>query len=358
MSKFKDWLKKNAVNFIAVFVIISSVYIILKPKTYHIDVSLVYQNATSGLNPNGSKYNPYLMLSDNVLEPVEEELGVDLKDKVWLRPSNYNRGKTISTEYRLNCKGLKNCPVVLEKITESYSNYFEKHFTINRDILTYNDLDEDYDYVIVSEYLEKEAEKLTSFVNKRVKENSSWYTDDEAVGNFQNLLEYGKNIIDVDIHNLKTYLTENGISKNPEELSGIIDYRNRLLSLDKAKYDAQYLNRRQAITLYDPTLFPTISVPSVRGGEYYVTTTKTGLDYIYDAAALFSESSYSLQRSISDNKLITRNMKVSSSDEQAEEMIQNIIEKLKSYAELIESVDETFVEETKTKYLEFSEVSR
>lgn len=332
-------------------------FLLLRPMVYSMQVSLVYQNASNGLNPNGSRYNPYLMLSDEVLDPIEKKYGVELEENMWLRPANRSAGATISTEYTLQCKGLSECPAILEDVADSYSEYFEKNFTINRDILDIYELPNEYDYIIEANFLEKEANKLTSFVNKRWKDNSSWYSNSsEGFANFANLLEYGKNIIDVDIRNLKTYLTENGISKDADNLSDIIEYRNRLLTIDKSKAEAQYNNRREAITLYDPTLFPTISVPSINDGEYYVTTTKTGLDYIYEDAALFSDTAYQLQTTISSNALISRNMKDSAEDPVAERMINEIYEKLSEYSKMIEETDNRFIYETRPKYLEFSEV--
>lgn len=358
MKKILSFIKKHLIlTAVIVAVLFGALFFTFHKKTYSMNVSLVYQNASSGLNPNGSRYNPYLILSDEVLGKVEEEIDVDFKDAVWLRPSSRTAGSLVSTEYTLHCRGLSECPAILEKIADSYNEYFESHYTLNKDILSIDELPENYDYIIEANFLEKEANKLVSFVNKRAKENGSWFSNGNGeFSNFANLLEYGKNIIDVDIHNLKTYLTENGVSKDTESLKGIIEYRNRLLMIDKQKAEAQYSNRREAITLYDPTLFPTISVPSISGGEYYVTTTKTGLDYIYEDAATFSSSAYQLQTTISDNVLISRNMKTSAADPTAEEMIKDIYDKLLNYSNSIEETDNRFIEETKPKYIEFSEV--
>lgn len=327
-------------------------------KPYSMKFSLLYQEASDGLNPNGTRYSPYLMLSDEVLSPVAEKHGEEVKDHLWIRPSDKTKGLSVSTEYTVYCKGSDACPVILKDLAESYTNYFETHYTMNDSILRYEDPDKELDYIEVADYLEKETNELNAFITKQIKKDGSWYAKNGE--NYQDLLAYGDNILNIDIANLRAYITENGISKNAEETKQAYEYRNLLLSNDKKKAEGQYKNRKEAIKLYDPTLFPTISVPSINtaSGEYYVTTTKTGLDYIYDAASVFSDNAYKLQLSISNNGLVTRNMKKSGESETADKMIEEIKVKINSLIERTQKLDEEYKTDKRTQYLMFGEVER
>ena len=336
-------------------------YRIISGRIWSMQMSLLYQEASNGLNPNGTRYNPYLILSDEVIGQAEKKLGYKIRDNVWIRPSASTKGGSIAAEYTINCSKLESCPAVLEAVAESYTDYFETHYTMNDSILSYEEPDKELDYIEISDYLEKEISKITSFITKQIKKDGTWYADDGT--NYQDLLEYGENILNIDLANYRAYITENGISKNANALSEAYAYRNLLLDIDKQTAEAQYKNRRDAITLYDPTLFPTISVPSVKNGEYYVTTTKTGLDYIYDAASSFSETAYKLQRSISQNELVIRNMNASQNTDEAkkaeaDQKISGMEQKIKFLISRTKQLDEEYKKDKRTQYLMFGEVEK
>lgn len=355
----KDYVSKHKVKSalaILVILVVSgiAVYIKVKSRNYSMNVSLVYQDASNGKNPNGTRYDPYLILSDEVLDPVEKELGFEVDDKVWIRPAGNTKGESIATEYTLYCKDTDSCPVVLIKIAENYTKYFETHYTMNDSILKYESPDKKLDYIEITDYLEKETNKITTFISKQLKKDDSWYADDGS--NYQDLLEYGENILKIDIANLRAYITETGITENPETIRQSFEYRNLLLDIDRKNLKSQYENRKTAIELYDPTLFPTISVPSVTTGEYYVTTTKTGLDYIYDAASVFSEEAYKLQKTISKNELVVRNMKEINYGTKTEQKIQEIERKINYLIEQTKALDEKYKKNKRTQYLVFGEI--
>ena len=325
-----------------------------RPVEYTMTLSLVYQNASSGLTPSGTRYDPYLIVSDEIISPIEDEMGIDLNDKIWIRSSPDTKGKSIAAEYVIHCRGLENGDEVLEKIAANYTDYFETHYTMNDSILEYKRPDKLLDYIEMTDYLEAKTSKITTFITKQIKLDESWCTADGA--NYQDLLEYGENILDIDIYNLRTFITQNGITKSATDIKNIYQYKNLLLEMDKQKAQQQYENRRTSIEMYDPTLFPTISVPSIKNGEYYVTTTKTGLDYIYDAASSFSESAYKLQTSISKNELTTKNIHFSGYNAEAEQRIRDIESKITQLIENTKKMDSEYKESKRTKYLIFGEV--
>lgn len=319
-------------------------------------VSLIYQEASDGLTPAGGRYDPYLMISDEIIGPIEEELGEELDGKVWIRASSKSEGKSIATEYVLHCKGAEDGEKVLQMIAERYNAYFLAHYTMNDSVLHYESQERSVDYIETSDYMEAELRKITSFLTKQIKEDGSWRAKDGTT--YHDLLRRAQNILDVDIYNFRAYITENGITKNVTLVKSEYRYRNMLLEMDREKAEEQYKNRVKAIELYDPTLFPTISVPSIKNGEYYVTTTKTGLDYIYDAASSFSESAYKLQMSKSKNDMTVQNMSLSQKSEEAETQINEIEGKITRLIEDIKAVNEEYMESTKTSYLVFGEVQR
>ena len=48
-------------------------------------ISLTYQEAANGLNPNETRFNPYSILSNEIVSKAEIELGFTLdKEELWL----------------------------------------------------------------------------------------------------------------------------------------------------------------------------------------------------------------------------------------------------------------------------------
>lgn len=296
-------------------------------KTVNARISLTYQEAAIGLNPNGTRFNPYFIISEEVLKKAEEKLGYEINtSNIWISfPSTTNK-TSYTTDFYINYNGDHDGAEVLQAVASSWAQLFEEKYTYNNSSVIYNEPSEDTDYIYLVTWLSNEASEISSYAKKRMKENNTWNDDGTT---FRTIYDSAQNLIDVEIENFKTFIVQNGVSKDASSLINSMAYKDRLLSDKKQNFEAQYQNRRDAITLYDPTLFPTISVPSISSGTYYITTTKTGLDYIYDAAASASSSSLATQRMIREDELLVANMSDDSSDTANLEMANQMYEKLK-----------------------------
>lgn len=308
-------------------------------------VSLTYQEAADGLNPNGTRFNPYLMVSEDVINQTEEKLGVTIdQEDLWLSFPQITNKSNYTTDFYVNYKGPYNKKEVLETVVTIWANLFEENYTYNNSSVLYTDSNEDTDYIYLVTWLTNEANEIASYAKTRMKEDNVYSLNGIT---FKNIYDSANNIIDVDIENFKTYITTNGVSNDTVALVNSITYKDRLLSDKKTNYEAQYQNRRGAISLYDMTLFPTISVPSVSNGIYYITTTKTGLDYIYDAAANASSNSLSTQRMISDDQLLIANMDEENGTntevlKQATNLYKQLKEQISSLGKQLKELDDSY----------------
>ena len=310
-------------------------------KTVNARISLTYQEAANGLNPNGTRFNPYFIISEEVLKKAEEKLGYEINtSNIWISfPSTTNK-TSYTTDFYINYNGDHDGTEVLQAVASSWAQLFEEKYTYNNSSVIYNEPSEDTDYIYLVTWLSNEASEISSYAKKRMKENNTWNDDGTT---FRTIYDSAQNLIDVEIENFKTFIVQNGVSKDASSLINSMAYKDRLLSDKKQNFEAQYQNRRDAITLYDPTLFPTISVPSISSGTYYITTTKTGLDYIYDAAASASSSSLATQRMIREDELLVANMDVNSSNtanlEVAEQMYEKLKDSIQSLGEKLQDLD-------------------
>lgn len=272
-------------------------------QTHTAVISLAYQSASRGLYPDGMRCDPYLATSEEVLGAAEDSLGYKIsRESIWVRPSYTGRGATYATDYTITYQGADTA--VLPAVVRAWESAFAAHTGANRSVTAYEAHPANMDYLDIASWLEKETEQIRYAANQRLKEDRTWAPDDAETMTYADIVSAAENIKSTSISNLRTYIVQNGISKDPETLENTIAYRNRELQKRKDQTDAQYRNRLKAIALYDSTLFPTISVPSISNGTYYVTTTRTGLDYIYDAAQEFLNNSLSIQKTITENELL------------------------------------------------------
>lgn len=310
-------------------------------------ISLAYQDASRGLYPDGTRIDAYLATSEDVLGAAEEALGYKIpRESIWVRPSYTGKGATYATDYTITYDGAHG-DEVLSAVVNAWENAFFAHTGTNRSVIAYESYPADMDYLDIASWLEKEAGQIRYAANQRLKENKAWTPKDNSMS-YADIVSAADNLQNVTIANLRTYIVQNGISKDPETLANTIAYRNRELQKRKAMADAQYHNRLKAIALYDSTLFPTISVPSISSGTYYVTTTKTGLDYIYESAQEFLDASLSIQKTITENNLLLANSVTNPSEKQINEltsMVQSIEKQIRDLAEKTTETDQLYEKE-------------
>lgn len=311
-------------------------------------ISLTYEGASKGLNPNGTRFDPYLMISKNVVKKAEKSLGKDIDtSKLWVGLPTNSSSDSTATDYYLYYSG-SDGENVLNAVVDAWGNMFENTYTESTASTDYEEFEDDTDYIYIADWIENEANQISSYAKTRLKKDNVWKSSDGI--SYQSLYDEIQNFINVDIADYRTYIIQNGITKDADALKQTIAYKDRLLQMKKDNYDAQYDNRREAITLYDPTLFPTISVPSISSGTYYITTTKTGLDYIYDAASVASSNSLDIQKTLSNDKLLIANMSGNNSSKEADEMVENLEKKINELSAKLQNTDTEYQETEEEPY--------
>jgi len=320
-------------------------------------ISLRYQNASSGLAPDGTFFDMYEAVSDDVMETAAEELGEDpekIQGSISIRPSGASAGQTVSSDYIMSYRG-ENGKKVLEAVCSAYETYFRKKHLLTADSVEYEacSFGKGSDPMAYAEYLENEADRFIGFLDTRIKEDDGWKPDEGP--SLQTLKGGLDTVKDTEIAQLKT-LIENSTAGSGEAAS--MKYTISVLEDQKKRADSSYEVRREAITLYDSKLFPTVSVPSVtsKDGEYYISTTKTGLDDIYEAAKYFLDASTSIRKDISARKIVLskRQEAKSSNEDRIEEKVQDIEQDLKEAAEKIRTADAEFLKDHAGKLMEAS----
>ena len=192
-------------------------------EQYSMIISLNYEIASKGLNPNNTRYNSYEIKSEEVLKDVIERLKVsdrltvsELSDSIEI--DNVSKKEDyILTDYVVRYERNPkiediNPEIVLSTLFDSYYDYFVRNYTTNNQILAYDEPDKDNcDYLNLIDKMEVEVNQIQNYINDRMKENVSLFSDGTSES-YQSLMERAENLKSVDLKNLRNEIIENGVT--------------------------------------------------------------------------------------------------------------------------------------------------
>ena len=192
-------------------------------EQYSMIISLNYEIASKGLNPNNTRYNSYEIKSEEVLKDVIERLKVsdrltvsELSDSIEI--DNVSKKEDyILTDYVVRYERNPkiediNPEIVLSTLFDSYYDYFLRNYTTNNQILAYDEPDKDNcDYLNLIDKMEVEVNQIQNYINDRMKENVSLFSDGTSES-YQSLMERAENLKSVDLKNLRNEIIENGVT--------------------------------------------------------------------------------------------------------------------------------------------------
>lgn len=320
MKMIKELLKKNckkiagygkkriAIALSAVFVLSLIMTVYTGIKTSYIDymiVTLNYEGAKKGLNPDGSRFQIADIKSDKVLKDAINKLGdnslsvddihdrISIDSKMPLSAIEKTSSAIASgTNYRYNPSefdiyysqkkklGKNNTVAFLHALSEAYNEYFLNKYSEKNIILEFEMTDEfkEYDYYEKKRVLTEKINSMISYLGKHQEESPTFRAT--ATGySFENLTNMLINLRDQDLDKLEAYIVQNKVSS---DRGGFIRKQEYLIEKSMLRYNSNMQSAeitRQALELYDPYITGIAFIPSVDGNdEYYMSRTKTGLD--------------------------------------------------------------------------------
>ncbi|MCF0132273.1 MAG: hypothetical protein HUJ72_00250 [Blautia sp.] len=264
-------------------------------------ITLNYAEATSGLNPDNSRFNPSFVTSDEVLETAISRAGLpnvtaqDLKNSLSVQSTlggMYYSAKEdyrIATQYYLvfqktdETKHLDPVTVV-NTVAEVYNEKFIGKYSDNYSVLTVDaSALASLDYLDAVEHLDKEAERLYQYMLSC--NSSNWGFVSSTGESFETIGKKISNFQDVQLEKLNSYILTNGLSRNANQYISRLEYENRLLNVNYQKNVSSYNIRLDTIDMYDEELARIVLVPTEdQSGEFYMSQTQIGVDYFADEA--------------------------------------------------------------------------
>ena len=343
-------------------------------------LSLNYEEASKGQNPNLTRYNVYELKSDRVMERVISNAGLqdvltptELSEHIDIAENS--SGKTIdpndsstyyistsyTVSYRMN-REIKNISVddMMTLICKSYNDMFHEEYVGTKSVLKYDLGDiEGKEYIEIAKLFTNKSDQMLRYIQQRIEENAT-YRSDITGQSFQTIKKMIQNVQNYSIKKYSAFVLESGLSRNKDHYIRTLNYKNDMLNINYQKFMIDYNVRKQQVQDYDSAMIGTVMVPSINEKqEYYRSRTNTGTDYLTKEADYSLSQGNAVDRDIIDNNDIIAKVNASTADEgsykKADELIKTVDEELKQVANTADTTDKEYIKHTTKDYLTFTE---
>lgn len=343
-------------------------------------LSLNYEEASKGQNPNLTRYNVYELKSDRVMERVISNAGLqdvltptELSEHIDIAENS--SGKTIdpndsstyyistsyTVSYRMN-REIKNISVddMMTLICKSYNDMFHEEYVGTKSVLKYDLGDiEGKEYIEIAKLFTNKSDQMLRYIQQRIEENAT-YRSEITGQSFQTIKKMIQNVQNYSIKKYSAFVLESGLSRNKDHYIRTLNYKNDMLNINYQKFMIDYNVRKQQVQDYDSAMIGTVMVPSINEKqEYYMSRTNTGTDYLTKEADYSLSQGNAVDRDIIDNNDIIAKVNASTADEEsykkADELIKTVYEELKQVANTADTTDKEYIKHTTKDYLTFTE---
>lgn len=236
-------------------------------------ISYNFNEISDGLNPDGSKFNPNLISSNEVLNSVIKSIAIDNKD---LNAMNIREQLTItpiipsyirtkikseleqginssfnSSNYEVTLKtiiDLETTKKILQTLVIEYGNYYSKRYA-QSDLIPSAKLDNKYEY---KDYLDITKSNLNSIEQIIKSKKDQGYVSKQSGISFSNILSRINLIREVDFTKIDQYITMEGAHRNKNDVLREINYEKEKLENEKQKKLNEVEALNKVLKIYKP----------------------------------------------------------------------------------------------------------
>lgn len=330
-------------------------------------VSLNYTEASKAQNSNGTRFEMAEILDNAVIARAIEKGGFtdvtvrDLKKCLSVEPtvqgnSLSEAGYHISTEFRITYTANKNTAGldagnVVQLVGDAFKEFYISKYADDFSVMNFTAEKDDEagrsDYLDIVTYLQKQSQIITNYMYGMADKNSSFVSSDGET--FYSIASKVANLNTEQIeNNIKAYITQNGISKDPAEYIERLAYKNTLLDYDAKRARSSFNTRNTAVGMYAEEMTRVVLVPTWDdAAEFYMGRTKVGIDELSVEAESYSKQSEEYYKQINtNNDLITRLSQSSAFGRNAslDRMIDEVESELEKYAACATRISQEYSE--------------
>ncbi len=350
-----------------------------------------FPEIASGNNPDGSPFDIYDFVSDEVLEAACEKLDnrVDvntLKAHLWVDgstsrqsfnavrqnildgvenfsyfPSSYTLSYSIVSD-TIKATGpinvvkavigqiaLPSKTKILNAVAESYTEYYEEKYVNTGDSLTIDWEDtENLDHFNRVTGIRSIINRMSRYLSEQYDQDATFVSESgESFGDLSTELSIINN---VDVANYESFIVQNGITSDRDRL--LKQLRNVSIK-NNEQYDrsvAEHNVMLEGIEMYDPNTTRVVFIPSLdEQNEFYMNRTQIGIDYLTDRAEGAKHTADDAINTVSRyDTLIDHFSSGSGNNElllaEAEELYNGIVNKLNEFSERAIAVNNEYID--------------
>ena len=378
MLKLRVWILVP----LAVIVCAAALYFLYQSgNTATAEISLNYEEAANGLNPNSTRFNSYNIASTEVVKNTLRYCGIDpetadvdgLCNAITVSSTNNKAFSEddfyISTTFKVKLKKPRSIKGVrtedlLKFLCKAYKDDFYSKYTENRATLAFDiDVFNDKEYLEIADLLDLKAQLIRKYLSTRVKQNKA-FIESESNETFKSLLQKAEDIRDYDISKYRIFVIAAGCSDDKARFLTSLAYVNHLKEISYDKDMAAYTVHNEGIKMYDDAMISVVMIPSIDEAKrsYYMSKTKTGMDYIASRADNYLATAQETAKEITVNQDTMAKMSAGTNTrgnlQKANQMLLDIRGKLSDLSDQVETVDKAYIKYKTKDYLTFKMVKQ
>lgn len=314
------------IGFVVVFAIccLSAVFQMVNSRSIIITINSA--SVAKGQNPDGSAFDIYEILSDQVLEAASQKLDgkisaaelkghlsvsdaliaetnrqlkqsiLDGQDENTYFPTVYRvtyetvpdgtGAAGIGAQIRAIFRGsARSMDRILEAVAQSYQEvYAASYLTYDSMFVIDWDSIDTLDYYNRAEALRTESTRILRFLQDKANETSIAGSSSEQL-TYSDMSNDLWQLIRVDIENHQAYIIQNSITKSRKELLRQFRYMEEIYKEEKERKTEAYLILDEAVDMYDSSTTKVVFIPALdQDNSFYMNRTKVGLDYLVESA--------------------------------------------------------------------------
>lgn len=378
--------KKNKNLFFKIFIfilIIASLvggfmgYIYMSDKNDEATVimTLNYENSSSGLNPDSSKFNLRFFKCDEVLDEAlknsdmseyltKTELSSFIKIKgVSSKPIDVEaETKYIDSTYKITLvlpekyAGFTTSKKMLGEICKAYKEWFVSSYVIDSKALVIDvENIENMEYSMISSYFDMIVTRGKNYLSQK-EESTTAFTGEDGT-TWKSLRQELSNLTEYDIKTFNQYIWENGIAKDKSWAITVLQQKNKDLAIDYELYLANVDKYSLVVDEYRNEMTSSVLIPTYDDTEqFYMSRTKTGIDDLSKSMDNYLGEATALREKIdlnSDKVMKLENSAITNT-EKADIMLLDIQEKVIDIFGRIRELDEEYVKEKTDDYVQYT----
>ena len=388
-----------------IIAVVAAVYVIaINSNSAYTTVSASFSEIADGHNPDGSPFEIYEVLSDEVLKSACDKLDnkvdpetlkkhisvtgittdgtfntirqkvLDGNDTYSYFPSRYTitysivsdsiaaDGVFASIAAVFKQLAMPSKTKILQCVADSYKEYYENNYVLTSEVF---DIDwsktKSLDYFNRASEINNILNRISRYLGKRYDEDVKFVSKDGL--SFGDLKDEAAGIMQNDIESYKSFVIQNGITSDRDKLLKQFRYVLNTNNDQAVRSRGEYAIMLDGISIYDPSITKVVFIPALDSENvFYMNRTKIGIDFLTEDASKANLAGDEAENNAHYYEyLISQFGNVTNSEDwilkAADKRCEEIISKVNDFCERAVAVNDEYISSVSYEGVEISSIS-